>query len=123
MNKRRRTLTADHVIVAAGSWGTQNLLHRQLSDGHLPNMSPRLGHLTRTNSEAILGAMRPTLDPEADYSEGLAITSSAPKPLSESRFENKVLQVTPAPQIKEAVSPRTESEAETTPIPLIPLTT
>lgn len=76
VNKRRRTLTADHVIVAAGSWGTQNLLHRQLSDGHLPNMSPRLGHLTRTNSEAILGAMRPTLDPEADYSEGVAITSS-----------------------------------------------
>ncbi|WP_295625551.1 FAD-dependent oxidoreductase [uncultured Corynebacterium sp.] len=76
LNKRRRTLTADHVIVAAGSWGTQNLLHRQVTDGHLPNMSPRLGHLTRTNSEAILGAMRPDLDPQADYSEGVAITSS-----------------------------------------------
>ena len=76
VNKRRRTYTADQVIVAAGAWGSQNLLHRQRSDGHLPNMSPRLGYLTRTNSEAILGAMRPTLDPNADYSEGVAITSS-----------------------------------------------
>ena len=76
VNKRRRTYTADQVIVAAGAWGSQNLLHRQRSDGHLPNMSPRLGYLTRTNSEAIVGAMRPTLDPNADYSEGVAITSS-----------------------------------------------
>ncbi|MFC3849088.1 FAD-dependent oxidoreductase [Corynebacterium hansenii] len=76
VNKRRRTFTADHVIVAAGAWGSQNLLHRQKQDGHLPNISDRLGHMTRTNSEAIVGAMRPTIDPNADYSEGVAITSS-----------------------------------------------
>ena len=76
VRKGRRTLTADHVVVAAGAWGSQNLLHRQQRDGHLPNMSDRLGYLTRTNSEAIVGAMRPTIDPNADYSEGVAITSS-----------------------------------------------
>ena len=76
VRKGRRTITADQVIVAAGAWGTQNLLHRQLSDGHLPRMSRRLGHLTRTNSEAIVGAMRPNVDPRRDFSEGVAITSS-----------------------------------------------
>ena len=74
--KRPRTLTADQVVVAAGTWGTQNLLHRQKDDGNLPNISDRLGHMTRTNSESIVGAMRPRLDPENDYSEGVAITSS-----------------------------------------------
>ena len=37
-------------------------------------ISDRLGMLTRTNSEAILGAIAPDL--EIDYSEGVAITSS-----------------------------------------------
>ena len=36
--------------------------------------SPRLGTLTRTNSEAILGAKSPT--PANDYTQGVAITSS-----------------------------------------------
>lgn len=76
VRKGRRIITADQVIVAAGAWGTQNLLHRQLSDGHLPRMSRRLGQLTRTNSEAIVGAMRPKVDPDRDFSEGVAITSS-----------------------------------------------
>ncbi|WP_018023368.1 FAD-dependent oxidoreductase [Corynebacterium ulceribovis] len=74
--KSKRTFTAGQVIVAAGSWGTQSLLHRELNDGHLERMSPRLGYLTRTNSEAILGAMRSKVDPKRDFSEGVAITSS-----------------------------------------------
>ena len=44
--------------------------------GVLPRLSARLGELTRTNSEAIVGAGRPTVDPENDYSRGVAITSS-----------------------------------------------
>ena len=40
----------------------------------LPDLSPRLGHLTRTNSESILGAIAPDLS--ADFSRGVAITSS-----------------------------------------------
>lgn len=74
--KNTRTFTADNVIVAAGTWGTQSLLHRQKDKGNLPKISEKLGHLTRTNSEALLGANRMTYDPDDDYSEGVAITSS-----------------------------------------------
>ncbi|PXY17227.1 cholesterol oxidase [Prauserella coralliicola] len=70
------TLTAGHVVLAAGTWGTQRLLHDMRDTGTLPRLSPRLGELTRTNSEAIVGAARTTVDPENDYSRGVAITSS-----------------------------------------------
>jgi len=43
-------------------------------DGRLPHVSPRLGMLTRTNSEALLGAIAHEAD--VDYTEGVAITSS-----------------------------------------------
>lgn len=68
-----RTFTATHVIFAAGTYGTQVLLHR-LKATTLPHVSDRLGHLTRTNSESLLGAV--SRDPEADYTRGVAITSS-----------------------------------------------
>jgi cholesterol oxidase len=64
------------VVLAAGTWGTQNLLHRMKDTGALPELSPRLGELTRTNSEAIIGAGRLSVDPRHDYSRGVAITSS-----------------------------------------------
>ncbi|WP_027940925.1 FAD-dependent oxidoreductase [Amycolatopsis taiwanensis] len=72
----RRTLTAEKVVLAAGTWGTQRLLHRMRDTGALPRLSPRLGELTRTNSEAIIGAARRTVDPDRDFSRGVAITSS-----------------------------------------------
>jgi cholesterol oxidase len=72
----RTTLTATHVVFAAGTWGTQRLLHDMRDKGVLPRLSERLGELTRTNSEAIIGAGRTTVDPEHDYSRGVAITSS-----------------------------------------------
>lgn len=72
----RHTLTAEHVVFAAGTWGTQRLLHEMRDTGALPRLSARLGELSRTNSEAILGAARSTVDPEHDYSSGVAITSS-----------------------------------------------
>ena len=67
------TYTADQVIFSAGTFNTQKLLHR-LRETHLPRISARLGHLTRTNSEAILGVRVPK--PKHDYTEGVAITSS-----------------------------------------------
>ncbi|GAB3502976.1 GMC family oxidoreductase N-terminal domain-containing protein [Amycolatopsis cihanbeyliensis] len=70
------TLTAGQVVLAAGTWGTQTLLHRMRDTGALPRLSPRLGELTRTNSEAIIGSGRFTVDPERDFSTGVAITSS-----------------------------------------------
>ena len=69
-----KTFTADHVVFSAAALGTQKLLHALKADGHLPRISDRLGHLTRTNSESILGAS--TSDKSADYSRGIAITSS-----------------------------------------------
>jgi cholesterol oxidase len=65
---------AEQVVVAAGTWGTQQLLHRLRDTGALPNVSARLGHLTRTNSEALLGAK--AKGRAVDYSQGVAITSS-----------------------------------------------
>ncbi|VXB02018.1 GMC oxidoreductase [Nocardioides sp. AX2bis] len=70
----RRTLTAEQVVFSASALGTQRLLHRMRDEGHLPRISSRLGQLSRTNSESILGAIAP--DTEIDYSQGIAITSS-----------------------------------------------
>ncbi|WP_285106505.1 GMC family oxidoreductase [Promicromonospora sp. MEB111] len=71
----RRTFTARQVVFAAGTLGTQRLLHAMKDTGTLPSLSDRLGHLTRTNSEALLGAMTHKVG-STDYSRGLAITSS-----------------------------------------------
>ncbi len=72
--RHRRTFIARDVVVAAGTLGTQKLLHRMRDEGHLPHLSPRLGQLTRTNSEAILGAR--AFRKDVDFSRGVAITSS-----------------------------------------------
>jgi cholesterol oxidase len=72
--RKTQTFTADQVVFAAGTLGTQRLLHRMRDEGILPMISSRLGLLTRTNSEAILGAR--TRNKGADYSKGVAITSS-----------------------------------------------
>ncbi len=64
---------ADQVIVAAGTYNTQKLLHAMKSKS-LPHLSNRLGQLSRTNSEALTGAMMPNID--IDFSTGSAITSS-----------------------------------------------
>jgi cholesterol oxidase len=72
--RRRRTsvFTAREVVFSAASLGTQKLLHR-LKERSLPALSPRLGALCRTNSEAIIGVR---VREGADYSRGVAITSS-----------------------------------------------
>jgi cholesterol oxidase len=69
-----RTLTAGQVVFSASALGSQRLLHRMRDEGHLPRVSQRLGYLSRTNSESILGAIAP--DTKVDYSQGIAITSS-----------------------------------------------
>ncbi len=74
VRKNHSTFSADQVIFAAGALGTTRLLLRMRASGSLPHLSPRLGHTTRTNSEAILGATASSTD--VDYSEGVAITSS-----------------------------------------------
>ncbi|MFE5945860.1 GMC oxidoreductase [Streptomyces sp. NPDC056480] len=80
---RGRTFTARKVVIAAGTYGTQTLLHRMKDTGLLPHVSARLGELTRTNSEGLVGSQ--TTDrryrkkhgkERADFTRGVAITSS-----------------------------------------------
>ncbi|MFK0103385.1 GMC family oxidoreductase N-terminal domain-containing protein [Streptomyces sp. NPDC091217] len=78
-----RTFKARRVVIAAGTYGTQTLLHRMKAGGRLPYLSDRLGDLTRTNSEALVGAQtddrryrRAHGTPKADFTKGVAITSS-----------------------------------------------
>lgn len=77
--RHRRTFQADQVVFAAGALGTQQLLHAMKASGALPQLSGRLGYLTRSNSEAILGASVPARAARRRglaYHEGVAITSS-----------------------------------------------
>jgi len=72
-----RSFTAGQVVFAAGTWGTQQLLHRMKAAGSLPEVSPRLGVLTRTNSEALGGALTTMRNrTRHDFTRGVAITSS-----------------------------------------------
>ncbi|MFE4450464.1 GMC oxidoreductase [Streptomyces sp. NPDC056796] len=86
-NRRRgaapSVLRARRVVVAAGTYGTQTLLHTMKDEGLLPRLSSRLGELTRTNSEGLVGAQtsdrryrRKHGTVRADFTRGVAITSS-----------------------------------------------
>jgi cholesterol oxidase len=70
----KRSFTASHVVVAAGTYNTQKLLHKMKLDGILPKISDQLGKLSRTNSEALTGSIMPKGG--TDFSKGSAITSS-----------------------------------------------
>ncbi|MEU4064524.1 GMC family oxidoreductase [Streptomyces wedmorensis] len=78
-----RTFTAPKVVIAAGTYGTQTLLHRMKDTGLLPRIPARLGELTRTNSEGLVGSQttdrryrRKHGKDKADFTRGVAITSS-----------------------------------------------
>ncbi|MGO9560559.1 MAG: GMC oxidoreductase [Acidimicrobiales bacterium] len=72
-----RTFRAEHVIFAAGTYGTQRLLHQMKADGSLSKLSDRLGFLTRTNSEALCAASGTLRHRHRyDFTRGVAITSS-----------------------------------------------
>ena len=71
---RRRSFTADQVIVAAGALGSAKLLHKTRAKGNLKGISSKLGHLSRTNSESLLGVV--ARGKNIDFSLGSAITSS-----------------------------------------------
>ena len=74
--RRPSVFEADQVIFAAGALGTQRLLHKMRATV-FPNLSARVGELTRTNSEAILGASVPRRRARGlNFSDGVAITSS-----------------------------------------------
>ena len=72
--KHKETVFARNVIFSAGVMGTVKLL-LNLRDvkGSLPKLSGRLGHMVRTNSEALLGSLARKSD--INYSEGVSISS------------------------------------------------
>jgi cholesterol oxidase len=72
--KRKQIVYARSVIFSAGVMGTVKLL-LNLRDvkKSLPQLSKRLGHMVRTNSEALLGSLARTSG--INYSEGVAISS------------------------------------------------
>ncbi len=74
LRKRRRTLTARGVVIAAGALGTNNLLANCRHSGALPRLSDRIGEVIRTNSESIQSVT--ARDDERDFSRSVAITSS-----------------------------------------------
>ena len=69
-----RTLRARGVVVAAGALGTNQLLARCRLVGGLPQLSPRLGQLVRTNSESILAVTLP--DDRLQPAQDVAISAS-----------------------------------------------
>jgi cholesterol oxidase len=79
LRRGRRVVRADQVVFAAGALGTQRLLARMRAAGALPHLSERLGALTRTNSESILGATVPAGAARrrgVDFTGGVAITGA-----------------------------------------------
>ena len=72
--KHKQTVYAKKVIFSAGVMGTMKLLlHLREVKKSLPKISARLGHMVRTNSEALLGSVARRAD--VNYSEGVSISS------------------------------------------------
>jgi cholesterol oxidase len=74
--RKKKTFTASQLILAAGTYNTQKLLFKMRDTGRLAKLSDKLGVLTRTNSESIVGAATMKVDPKLDLTHGVAITSS-----------------------------------------------
>jgi cholesterol oxidase len=72
--RHKQTVYARNVIFSAGVIGTMKLLlHLRNVRKSLPKLSGRLGHMVRTNSEALLGSVARNAD--INYSEGVSISS------------------------------------------------
>jgi len=84
LHRGKKTYTAEQVVFAAAALGTQKLLHKLKDNGTLPALSPRLGELTRSNSEAVLAAVAKKRG--IDFAQGVAITSSI-HPTSDTHVE------------------------------------
>ena len=74
LRRRRSTITARGVVLAAGALGTNKLLAECRHSGSLPRVSERVGDVVRTNSESIQAVTAP--DDSRDFAKSVAITSS-----------------------------------------------
>ncbi len=72
--RRRRTVRAKGVVIAAGPLGTNQLLASCKHSGDLPRISDRLGEVVRTNSESVMAVTAP--DDQRDFTRSVSITSS-----------------------------------------------
>jgi cholesterol oxidase len=72
-NSYKQVFEAGQVVFSGGVLGTVKLLLQCKASGSLPNLSDKLGDLTRTNSEAILGI--DSRDRSKDWNDHIAITS------------------------------------------------
>jgi cholesterol oxidase len=71
--KPKRSVRARNVVLSGSVLGTVKLLFSCRDVTHsLPNISPRLGEMVRTNSEALLGVT--ARNKKVDYSKGVAIS-------------------------------------------------
>jgi len=71
--RKLQTLTANNVVLSAGVVGTLDVLYRNRDlYGTLPNVSPTLGQVVRTNSEAITAVLHPRGE---DMTDGTAIST------------------------------------------------
>ncbi len=71
--RKKTKFQAGGVVFSGGVMGTVDLLFRCKESGLLPDLSDRLGEMTRTNSEAILGV--DSNDNSTDWNDHIAITS------------------------------------------------
>lgn len=72
--RQKRTVQAGAVVFAGGVTGTIPLLFDLKEKGHLPNLSPKLGHDVRTNNEA-LAPVTALNSKGVDYTQGVCIGS------------------------------------------------
>ena len=73
LGRRVGELTASNVVLSCGVLGTLELLFRNRDVyGSLPGVSPTLGQVVRTNSEAVAAVLHP---PGQDMTDGTAISS------------------------------------------------
>ncbi len=69
----KKTYRVKGVVFSASVLGTVKLLNQCKQDGLLPNISDRLGHYVRTNSEALLAVK--SRDKSVNWNDQIAITS------------------------------------------------
>lgn len=72
--KTKKVLRTKGVVLSAGVIGTMKLLFKMKQNNIMPNISEKLGHYVRTNSESVIGVTSKRKD--VNFSEGTAITAS-----------------------------------------------
>jgi cholesterol oxidase len=70
----RKVFRTKGIVLSAGVLGTMKLLFKMKQKNIMPNISDRLGHFVRTNSESIIGVTSKRKD--VNFSQGVAIASS-----------------------------------------------